>query len=228
MKKLLVIFITLVSVSSLWAQPTIVINKPFNQVVVRGGFEVVCSSASENGATISYESTQPQVVRWNVSGETLTISMQKGILDEKQKITVNLSIKDVARLTFEGATVTSTDQITCRNLDLEVGGSVNKVALNLNTENLKVNLNGYSNVTLTGIAARCDIRALMGSKIDCSKLEVTYADVISNQKSEVLVWATTLLIAKATMGGNVFYLGDPELRTKTATTGAVVKITAPN
>ena len=229
MKKLAVIAIIIaLSVSnSLKAQQTLVIPDSFTQLELKGPLRVELIPSDQYETIVTLYGIEQNRLSWHTKGAQLSIVLKAGYLDRNSYAEVKVHYKNLYRLSSEGATITTSDAISADKFMLETLGGNNKIQLNVEVEDLQVNTAGKSDILITGSARWADLRAILGSRIDCMQMDISDVLAVSNQGAEIYVNASQRLDARVSSGGNVYYLGNPRLKTKTSLGGGVVSVEIP-
>jgi hypothetical protein len=79
-----------------------------------------------------------------------------------------------------------------------------------------------SEVNLTGMAEKVEIRSKMGSHVDASSLKSQHVNVSSSMGSDVSIFAEQELNASADFGGSITYKGNPSMKHTSTFLGADV------
>lgn len=124
-----------------------------------------------------------------------------------ERTTVTLEYNDVQSIKIENATATFSTPVVGVLFDLTVGGTAD-VTAEVDVKDLKMELTGKSNATLTGKARYLTLYASTG-KCDAAGCEVMAAQVNSTTGAQVLLWVTDRLEAKTSTNGKISYKGEP-------------------
>ena len=229
MKKLAVITFLIFAYanSNLKAQQTLEIADSFTQLELKGPMRVELIPSDEYKTIITLYGIEQNRLSWKAKGSQLSLQLRSGYLDRNSYAEVKVHYKNIEKLSCEGATITTSDAIVSDKFMLETLGGVNKIQLNVEVEDLQVNTAGKSDILIIGSARWADLRAILGSRIDCMQMNINDVLAISNQGSEIYVNVLQRLDARVNSGGNVYYLGNPRLKTKKTLGGGVVSVETP-
>jgi|GEM_PF-2900762 len=229
MKKLAIVIVLIaLSMSNLVkAQQSFEIAASFTQLELKGPLRVELIPAEVYKTVVTLYGVEPNRLNWKTKGQLLTLIMRTGYLEKEGFAEIKVYYKELASISCEGATITNSESIDADKLNIETLGSKNNIQLNVNVHDLQVNTSGKSDILITGVAKWADLRAILGSRIDCMQMEISDVTAISNQGSEIYVNALDRLDAKVNSGGNVYYLGNPRLRVKSTLGGGVISVEPP-
>ena len=237
MKKLFVIFIVSVWCGGAAAQDlggTVEVNSYFHSVELNGAIQATIHALPQGDtvprATIAIEGLMVKDVPWKVVKSCLTIDAQRGLLERKGTVKVDIYVNELRALRTKGAAATTADPIATPDLTVETLGAANKVRLDVWTKNLTVKVSGDSDVSISGQTEGAHLTALVGSRIDMLHCVTRNAYATANGSSEVYLYILDRLEAKASAMATIYYLtpsADPVLSIKQSLWGAVVPILSP-
>ena len=184
----------------------------FSSISLIGDMKVTLVALEEGG--------QPMMI---VKAEDRELSKLKYTINNKGELSVRESTnrKRTIRTEIEIHFV-NIDAIEVSGSDVEVKGLIEApifdVAVSnggffkaeIDTQDLMINATGQSTIDIDGRARYLIVDATV-AKIDLRELETMSSEVQATQRGEVSVYCTERLAATATLGGAVFYRGNPSI-----------------
>ena len=184
----------------------------FSSISLTGDMKVTLVALEEGG--------QPIMI---VKAEDRELSKLKYTINNKGELSVRESTnrKRTIRTEIEIHFV-NIDAIEVSGSDVEVKGLIEApifdVAVSnggffkaeIDTQDLMINATGQSTIDIDGRARYLIVDATV-AKIDLRELETMSSEVQATQRGEVSVYCTERLAATATLGGTVFYRGNPSI-----------------
>lgn len=141
---------------------------------------------------------------------------------ESQPLRVRVTADQLTALAAgSGAMVTATGNVAAPDFQLDVSSGASCQAAELTPGVLVVRQSGGSVVTLAGRAPRFDLRAVGGSVFKGESLLTDRSQVEASSGSTVRLAVRESLLAEASGGASVRYLGSPTV-TKTVSSGGTV------
>lgn len=237
MKRFLLLFLAVGLVGTAAAQDLggqVQVDSYFHSVELNGAIEATIHPLAEGDtvsrAVIAIEGLMIKQVPWKVVKSCLVIDAERGLLERKGKVTVDIYIKDLRALRTKGASVVAIEPMVTENLTVETLGAINKMKLNVWAKNLIVKVSGDSDVSLSGQVDGATLQALVGSRIDMLHCVARHVYAKAGESSEIYLYILDRLEAKVTTGATIYYLTpspDPVLAVKQSLWGTVVPIVSP-
>ncbi len=211
MKKVLFVFLTLLTVSYLSAQDRNTQTRnvgTFNEIYAGKGVNVTLIEGDKEKLKIEIENGDVSDVITNLKGRKLEIKL-------KTKIYKNVSVQVFATFkslkaisTGTGAYINTNDVIRAQNLDLKAGtGST--IILEIDTKTVSSSLSS-SKIELIGETDYQDVATNTGAKYVANELKSKETYVKASTGGSAWVNVSDKLEAKTNTGGRVTYTGDPE------------------
>lgn len=182
----------------------------FDKVIVSRGINVTFTEGLLTKAEIHIQNTTPDNVIIDQKGMTLNIRMRaKSYKDVSVNVFLTVGVNTIREInTGTGGSVFSDILLKGDQLKLEAGGDG---SMELKVEMNKIVANTSSSlIKLTGTTNYLDLNASAGGRFEGSQLKATEVNVSAILGSNVQVFATEKLVAKAATGANIGYTGDPE------------------
>lgn len=184
----------------------------FSSISLSGDMKVTLVALEEGG--------QPMMI---VKAEDRELSKLKYTINNKGELSVRESTnrKRIVRTEIEIHFV-NLDAIEVSGSDVEVKGLIEAPIFDIavsnggffkaeiDTQDLMINATGQSTIDIDGRARYLIVDATV-AKIDLRELETMSSEIQATQRGEVSVYCTERLAATATLGGTIFYRGNPSI-----------------
>ena len=184
----------------------------FSSISLSGDMNVTLVALEEGG--------QPMMI---VKAEDRELSKLKYTINNKGELSVRESTnrKRTVRTEIEIHFV-NLDAIEVSGSDVEVKGLIEAPIFDIavsnggffkaeiDTQDLMINATGQSTIDIDGRARYLIVDATV-AKIDLRELETMSSEIQATQRGEVSVYCTERLAATATLGGTIFYRGNPSI-----------------
>jgi hypothetical protein len=230
MKKILLICFTIISVKS-FAQETIINDKnaqvrnvgEFNAIKVSGAIEVYLSQGNSDAVAVSAseEKYRDKIITEVVNG-TLKIYFDGDKLSwniGNKKLKAYVSFRDIHSLEATGASSFKIDgTISGANLDVKLTGA-SDLNGNVKFSKLVADLNGASQIRISGSADNLDINASGASDVKSYDFTVNYSSVKATGASDIRLTVNKEISVNATGASSIVYRGEAVM-TNVHTTGA--------
>lgn len=199
--------------------------EPFTSLSVNGPVKVELIPAEEEGIEVNLWDMETKSFTTKVKEGKLILTARKGMVNKHAFANVKLYYRSLDQISISGGDVRSDSPVKTGSLRLEASGSVGKIDLAVEVNDITIQATGENIIRVSGEANMASYQAKMSSRIECFNLQATHVDAVASGKGEVQVYSLTLLNARATTSGTIFYKGDPEgLSVKTNLGGAVEPI----
>lgn len=210
------------------------VDSYFHSVELNGAIHAVIHPLAQDDtvsrAVITIEGLMVKEVPWKVVKSCLVVDAERGLLERKGSVTVDIYIKDLRELRTKGAAVVATERLATENLTVATQGAANKIRLDVWVKNLIVSVSGDSDVSISGQAEGATLKTLVGSRIDMLHCVARNVYATASESSEIYLYVLDRLEAKVTTCATIYYLtpsADPVLAVKQSLWGAVVPILSP-
>ncbi len=174
----------------------------FQKVDVSGAMNVEVIADTDFNVLVEADDNLLGQIRTELDGDTLKV-YSKGWLSPKTKITVKISMPNLA--------------------GIEVSGASNVTASNLKNEDLKVELSGASKLKIDGKTTNAKFDVSGASKFDGENLEIENAEIDNSGASSVLVSVSDSLTVDASGASKITYIGNPVVEKNVSGASSVVK-----
>jgi hypothetical protein len=120
----------------------------------------------------------------------------------------------------------TTGEITSERIDIRIGSSGDVDIEGLNSEFLEVRISSSGNLTIhTGSVIEQEIGISSSGDYEAKDLSSSVADVDLSSSGSVTIRVSESLRAELTSSGDVRYLGNPTVNSRTSSSGEVIQIT---
>lgn len=181
----------------------------FNQLSISGKMNVIIEQGDENKFEVSLTDVETDKFSWTLSDKKLVLKL-KANTRKDAVVDVKVTYKSLNGIHVTTASVRAENETDSGifNIKLNNGAHLN---MTINAKDITMSSDGNSAATLAGETLYLNIHANARSKIDARALEARSAIVTSQFGSEIFVWGTERLEAKAANNSVVYYKGTPEI-----------------
>ncbi len=144
--------------------------------------------------------------RFEVRDKVLRIS-ERPDARRPERTQVAVYYNSLERIAIADAVATFDSTLVATVLDLTIGGMA-QVTLPMTVKDLKLDMTGKSQATLTGSARYLSLFVSAGV-LDASNLEVMSAEVNATGSGSASLWVTDRFEGKTSTGGKITYKGSP-------------------
>lgn len=223
MKKILITAAGLVLSVFLFAQE---INDPnaeireaknFHAIKLSSAFDVYLSQGGEESVAVSAsEARYKDEIEVKVESGVLIIGLKrnnwKSWNSGKMKLRAYISFKNIDKLDVSGACdVYVKGKLKAENLKINLNGA-SDMSGDMDVSKMQVDLNGASDIKLSGTVSNLSIEASGASDFKGYDLKTDYCDVNISGASGVQIWVNKELSAKASGASDVRYRGEGLIR----------------
>lgn len=190
------------------------VNGTYDQIEVSRGLDVYLTQGDNQSISVQADENLHDIIKTEIEGNVLKIYAEENI-SFSQALKVKVTFKNISRISASsGSDVYSTNTITNESLKLSTS-SGSDMTLNVETNSLECEASSGSDLNLTGSTVTFSAQASSGSDIDARKLNAETSHVKAASGADIIVNTSKELIAKASSGGGVSYIGTPEKIEKT-------------
>ena len=208
---LFLLLITASAASAQMQQSREVALKHFSEIHVNTGIELIITQGTAESAKIVADETLIDAIVVEQSGNSVTVnwklikSTKKRWLNRTAQVFItykNLNILEAS----DGSSVKTENAVKTGILNISVSSGAN-VSATVECPQLQLKTNSGASASLKGTAARMNVEAGSGSRINSLELIAEYANVTASSGADVKVNVTKELAATASSGGNIRYKG---------------------
>jgi hypothetical protein len=161
----------------------------FSAVDFGGAIEMEIVAQKDQTVVIEADDNILPLITTEVKGDTLYISNQQRI-NWHSKVKVRISVQDLNALNVSGASKAN--------------------AINIKSDNFKLDVSGASKINLAGETNNLSIEASGASRIDANDLKAVKATAEASGASKIYVNATESVEADASGASGISYSGNPK------------------
>jgi hypothetical protein len=190
MKKIITIFITLLIISSSYAQSELRKVEDFTIINISNALEVVLTKGDKNEVkVIANDQNTFEKVKTDVIDGKLTI-YTKGKITSKESIKIHITYKQLLGIEQSGATeLSNTNPIKADKFYLKGSGAI-EVKLNFDVQELTLDFSGASEIKLQGKTNDLVLSLSGASELSALDFKIKNANIDISGASEVKVFVT--------------------------------------
>lgn len=200
----------------------------FHQIDIFDNIDLVLSQDSIEKIRVEAGANLQPNIATEISDGVLLIRNNttcKWLRSPSEKITVYVSFKTLDRINFNGSgNVRSTDTLRLPQLRISSETGAGNVELTVNTGLLMAYIHHENaDYIMHGIADQCHSYTNARGTIDFSDLKVRYYNIGYSAPKNTVIQATERIDAEIYFKGNVYYKGNPEVKTIYHDAGRLIK-----
>ncbi len=211
MKKIIFLFITLLSVYNVNAQETNSQTRnvgSFNEIYAGKGINVTLIEGDKEKVRVEIENADVTDVITEIDGRKLDIKLKTKIYKD-MSVMVYVTYKSLKAISAgTGAFISADDILYAENMDLKAG-SGSTIILDLDVKNLTASLSS-SKIEVVGKVDFQEVSSSTGGRYVADKLNSKEAIIKASTGGVAWVNATDRLEAKTNTGGKIHYKGNPK------------------
>jgi len=194
----------------------------FTGIRVSSGIDVFLRQDENMGVVVEADENLHEYIRLDVRNGILIIDTEVNIRKAKSK-KVYVRLPELREIQISSAgNVEGQGIFTCHRLDISVS-SAGDLSLEVEADEIRVSLSSAGDVRLSGKADSLEARLSSAGNLDALRLEVEKADVSVSSSGNARIFVTRELNARSSSSGDIFYLGDPEIKNIHASSAGRVK-----
>ncbi len=237
MKKILMAFALLCTLSSQAQETKNVVNDPnaevrsvgnFTGVQVSGGIALYLSQGNTDAVAVSTEDKKDmEKIVTEVKNGILKIYIEKGAWNgwnwKNKSIKAYVTIKNLESITSSGACVVKLlDAFRCSTIKIDVSGA-SVLSGEINATTIRFDLSGASSVTLKGKANTATIDVSGASVLKAFDFLIEVCKVEASGASSVSITTSKELRAEASGASSLRYKGEPSVKEVSSSGASSVK-----
>lgn len=220
MKRVILLSLSILIVSSGYAQKTTLKLSSFKDLDVFGPFEIQLVKSDTEKMEIDFNGIDKDDIVYGAEKEVLRLKLKNShYIDEwknesrkSRYILVTVYYKDIDLIEASaGAVITSAETLKSKYLTIECTMGA-EVTLDIDAQKTEAISNMGGVLKLSGQTDHLEVKANMGSLLKASQLEAKTAYVKANMGADVFVNVSEEFEASAGFGANVDYIGGPSVR----------------
>lgn len=197
----------------------------FKTLVLSGTGEIIYRASKTYSVTITADEALMNHIQSDVSGEKLTLSLEKGTYTNmKTQIHYIVEAPELGGLQIRGAgSFKAEDTLKNRNFIVDISGS-GVVDTELNTDEIRITVSGNGNIQLSGSATSLDYTNSGMGTLDTLGLQLQRADVEINGTGNARLSVSDYLKVRIAGAGKVEYRGNPRLDYSASGSGNLIHL----
>jgi alpha-L-arabinofuranosidase len=199
------------------------LNESFNSVKVSRGLDLYLTQSDTERLTVEADENLQDIITTTIENGVLIVTTSENIgRSTSKKIMLNFKNLETIKAT-SGSDVYATNTIYASNLELETT-SGSDMELHIQAETITCKSTSGSDMELSGKTTTFIAEATSGSSIEAEDLASINAQVKASSGAEITVNTLKKLTAKASSGGDINYVGTPEIIEKSdSVSGSIEK-----
>ncbi len=187
----------------------------FDSIRLDGTGKLLITQGDTESLTIEAEDNIISELKSTVQGSTLVLGFQDNFwrisLIPTRSITYTLTVKDLTKVTFNGAGDLEMDELNTGSFSITINGAGQASINNLNADSVDVQISGTGNVQLAGEVNQQNINIDGAGNVQSGDLRSASTTVVFNGLGNGTVWATESLDVTINGGGTLGYYGSPNI-----------------
>jgi hypothetical protein len=194
----------------------------FEKVEVSRGLEVFLIPDSQEYVVVEADANLHNVIRTKVDEETLEIYTDKLIRSAKSR-KVHVHFVQLSEIkSTSGALVRSVGEVRSKQIEVSASSGSNQI-LEINAGDFEGSSSSGAHMSLRGKAQKAELSASSGGHINGDDFIAFNCRASASSGGHVRAGVKQVLDAKASSGGHIYYLGDPETTTIRSSSGGTVR-----
>ena len=202
---------------------TLTISKPATFGKTEGYFAYM-PSVTVDGTTYSCQGSltvDNTGARCCSDGECVSLSQGPG---NRPQVEIYLTLPSLQHLSLGGPGTTSINELKGEECVIEVNGSQDVMAFDVEVNLLDIAIRGSATATVSGRADSLALEVSGSGSIDTTKLEAKDVRVTVSGSGNADVYAQDLLVANISGSGDVRYAGKPRIRKTVSGAGSIEQL----
>jgi len=210
MKKIVLVLLMCIYVAGICAQTSEQRNVgSFNSINVCCGIELFLTEGKSSTIVVKANPDILSKIETEVKGNTLNIGIKGNTGNNKGKITVYVTAKDLMALSANsGSQIKGASDINAKDIKIQANSGAG-VTLNLKANKVTCESNSAGSINLTGAADFVKASNNSGASINMKDFLATTADASSNSGASIQIRVKSEIKAHANSGGRIQYYGNP-------------------
>ncbi len=189
----------------------------YDQIKVKGSLDVSLISGTEGKITIEGESNLIEHIVTEVEGDVLKIYVEKGVYlkpSRGKKLKITTPFKDISQVTLSGSgDVYGSDTIKASEFKTAISGS-GDISLVVDAGNTWGQVSGSGDLVLKGNTNSLNCAVSGSGDLQAYNLNAKDVTATVSGSGDIEVMATSMLKARVSGSGDIFYRGNPEKEDK--------------
>lgn len=196
-----------------------------NQVSLDGMGTLIIQQGNNESLTVEAEDNIAPHIQSNINGNKLEIKYDSNTPTPTKDVKFYLTVKDVNSVTISGAGKVETSGLKTNSLTLSINGAGNGNMAGLDLNKLTINISGAGKLIMAGKATEQTITISGAGEYSARDLQSTTTTLTINGAGKGTVNVSNILNAIINGGGEINYIGNPQINQQINGAGSVTKIT---
>jgi len=193
----------------------------FEGLSVSSAIDVKITNNPSNGEiTITASDNVIKLVKAEIKDQILTISLDKNVNFNKNKVEINIPHQKLRHIKVSGASSVEANHVMKVEKFSVIASGASDLDLNLMTNHIDLDLSGASDVDLKGNVQDFNLEVSGASELNSKELKAANVIVNASGASSVYVWAVNQLKVEASGASSVFYRNSTGLIKNVSSTGS--------
>lgn len=190
------------------------VTESFSKIEVSRGLNVYLSQGATESISVEADDNLLNIIETNINNGILKVTARENISHASSR-NIYVTAKDIQSIeTSSGSDLETTNTIQTNHLELSTS-SGSDLDVKIEAHSISAHSSSGSDLDLEGHVNEFSATASSGSSIDAEKLVAVNSHVKASSGSGITVNTQKKLTAKASSGGDVTYIGHPEILDKT-------------
>lgn len=182
---------------------------PFDEISVSGPLKLLLRQDSAYQVGTNADSVAVELVKVELSGQKLEISLKPGLYCGTDTITVTASIGDLKKMNIKGgSSVATIGKINVNNLEIKTADST-FLQLNLNAGKLLTDLNGATDMQISGQTGTHELKSKGNLNLQAFELITGIYNLDLEGMAKARINVLNTLKIKTSGSSEVYYKGNP-------------------
>jgi hypothetical protein len=197
----------------------------FNRVELGGTGQVTITQGDQEALTVEADDNIMPYIRSDVRGNTLYLGYTAAAsgmrIRPSTPIKFNITMKQISGLEVSGSGNITAPNVDTSSLELQISGSGNVDIAALKAVSLDTGVSGSGSVNLSGQVTDQKISISGSGKYEAAKLQSQTADVSVSGSGDTTLWVTETLNVHISGSGDVSYYGNPGIQSSSSGSGKI-------
>ncbi|HZW63596.1 MAG TPA: head GIN domain-containing protein [Flavobacteriaceae bacterium] len=200
------------------------VNYAFSEIHAARGLEVILTKGNEESITVEADENLQDIITTEVKNNILKITTEDNInWAASKKVYVTYTALTKIKAT-SGSEVHAKGTLNASQFEIDTS-SGSYLQLQLNADKVICESSSGSTVNLSGHANTLQAQSSSGSTVKATDFKTNVATVRASSGGNIDVFAINELHAKASSGGSISYIGNPEIiNSNDGASGSISKI----
>lgn len=185
---------------------------------------VILKKGNTQSVKVEGQANIIDLLKTKVKNKKWYIGFEENV-NKHKSLTIHITIPELTEVHLSGSgNITGEDYFSVKGqLDVSVSGSGN-IKLDASSENSNCNISGSGNIKLSGKTAKNNISITGSGNLTAYDLRTLESDISITGSGDCKINVQNNLVARITGSGNIYYKGNPKVRSKVVGSGDVESV----